>query len=255
MNKRLAVSVKRLVKTIKLSVKCYPLNANNGFTLIEVLMAAAIMGIIGLTILTTFAGGFRVYERLQAYGGEQADALLVLEEIEQNIHNAFPHSSLTFEGNSRSIAIPNVFEVIETVGEEDKVVTSPGRIVYLFDDGAKELKRGQQNYAQATADSPSGDDQLELAAYMDDIQFSYGTYNTEEDTYSWNDAYNKEDENPLIGVKVLLAYHNGSRAVELNRTVLLKSEHVEEAVEEAEDEDDEVGDPEVPEAPEGPEGA
>lgn len=85
--------------------------AKNGFTLIEVLVSASILGVIGLTILTTFGSGFHVYQRVQTYGGVQANVLLALEEIEQNLHNAIVLSTLKVEGDAKAIAIPIVFIV------------------------------------------------------------------------------------------------------------------------------------------------
>ena len=58
-----------------------------GFTLIELLVSTSILGIIGLTILATFGSGFQVYERVDNFGGAQAEILLALEEIERDLRN------------------------------------------------------------------------------------------------------------------------------------------------------------------------
>ena len=60
-----------------------------GFTLIELMVAASILGLIGLAVLTAFGSGFHVYERVQSYGGVQTDVLLVLEEMERDLRNTF----------------------------------------------------------------------------------------------------------------------------------------------------------------------
>src|SRR3990167_7818362 len=89
------------------------LNPEQGFTLIELMVAASILGLIGLAILTTFGSGFSVYERVQAYGGTQADALLALEEIERDVRNIFQMPTIPVEGGSDRVAFPAIIETVE----------------------------------------------------------------------------------------------------------------------------------------------
>jgi len=128
--------------------------SDEGFTLIELMVAASIIGLIGLTILTTFGSGFYVYERVQSFGGVQADVLLSLEEMEKNLRNLFPSSTIGFEGDAQSIAFPTIVETIETVDAEEVVTSSVGKISYYLDDvdgDTRALMSKQQDYSQAVA--------------------------------------------------------------------------------------------------------
>ena len=73
------------------------LYASNAFTLIELMVSSTILVLIGAAVLTTFASGLHVYERVQSYGGVQADVLLALEQMEHDIANTFMLSEVPFE--------------------------------------------------------------------------------------------------------------------------------------------------------------
>ena len=199
-------------------------NKKQGFTLIELLVATSIMGIIGLTILTTFGSGFHVYERVQTFGGAQADVLLALEEIEKNLRNVFPMSTIAFVGDAQSITFPAVIEKLETIGDEEKVLLSIGKISYSFDSETKEFIRSEQDYSQAVAGSEGNAAQRNILGLIEDIKFSYYSHNKEEEAFSWKDSWSAEEENTLAGVKIELAYQRNSRNIELTRTVFIPTD-------------------------------
>lgn len=201
-----------------------PLSPEKAFTLIELLVAASILGLIGLAILTTFGSGFRVYERLQSFGGVQADALLSLEEMEKNLRNIFPFSGIGFEGDAQGMAFPKVIDTLETVGDEEGVVSSVGRILYYLDeagDGTKALMSRQQDYPQAVAEPNTEGDQGNTLAVVEDMKLSYYFFDEEAGGYGWKDSWIAEDGALPAGVKVELTFRDGSRDVRLTRTVLI----------------------------------
>ena len=55
-----------------------------GFTLVELIIASAILSIIGLTIVSTFSGGLNVYYRMRGYSTVKADVLLAMEKMEKD---------------------------------------------------------------------------------------------------------------------------------------------------------------------------
>jgi len=225
----------------------YTLHPKQGFTLIEILVATSILGIIGLIILTTFASGLKVYERVQTFGGAQADILLALEEIEQNLRNVFPMSSIAFVGGTQSISFPTMVTKFEMMDGEEKVLSSIGKISYSFDSVNKELVRLEQDYSQAVAEGGGSENQTYMAGFIEDIKFSFYSYNDENETYGWKNSWGAEEKNILLGVKIELAYQRESQNIKLTRTVFLptnlgiENEIVEEGEEEGEGEGEEQG--------------
>lgn len=220
-NKRTVVSVQRIVDRKKLFPIRYPLSANQAFTLIELMIAASLIGLIGLAILVTFAGGFRVYDRVQSYGATQAEVFLSLEEMEKNLRNTFPLSTIGFEGGSQRIAFPAVIETLKTVEDEQFAVPSVGKFVYYLDDGDEEtktLKSEQQNYSQAGGQVTTSGEEQTLAS-VKDVKFSYYSLDEAGQKNIWKDAWSKEEEDLPKAVKIELTFNDGSRDVVLVRAV------------------------------------
>jgi prepilin-type N-terminal cleavage/methylation domain-containing protein len=244
-----ARSVKRIANRENLFADPHTLSAEKGFTLIELLVATSILGIIGLTILTTFASGFHVFERVQAFGGAQADVFLAFEEMEKDLKNLFPLSSIAFEGDAQSVAFPAVIETSELIDGEESVVSSVGKVSYFtdqatyFNDAEKGLTRAAQGYAQAIAETEAQDDQKITLAPVESLLFEYYTYNEETKEYGWQGSWSGKDENLLSGVKIAITYKDGDRDVEAERTVWIPA--VQKIFEIKQEEEDEEGEDDV----------
>ena len=223
----LAFSEQRLAGRKALCANRYRLFAKEGFTLIEILVATSILGVIGLTILTTFGSGLHVYERVQAFGGSQAEVLLALEEMERDIKNVFPMSTVAFEGDSHRIAFPAVIETLKIIDGKESVVPSVGRISYYIDeaiymdDVEKSLMRVQQNYSLAVAGGDAQEGQGETLALIEDLAFEYYYYDEEAKTYGWQNSWSGEEETLLSGVKIEMTYKDSDQDIVIERIVVI----------------------------------
>jgi prepilin-type N-terminal cleavage/methylation domain-containing protein len=222
-SERKACSEQRLIDRKKLTANRYLLTSQKGFTLIEVLVAASILGVIGLTILTTFASGFNVYQRVQSYGGVQANVLLALEGFERDLRNSFPLSTIPIEGESQAINFPAIVQTLETNEGEERVISSIGKISYYFDDATDSLMKSQQEYSQAVSQMQAGEIEGEALAIVDGISISYFSFDEEEKSYNWAESWADEETSTLIGIKIGVNYRDGNRDIELVRTVFLTS--------------------------------
>ena len=197
----------------------------SGFTLIELMVAASIMGLIGLAILTTFGSGFSVYERVQAYGGTQADALLALEEFERDVRNIFPMPTIPVEAEADRIAFPAVIETYEEEEEGDtQLHSSIGKISYFLEGmgvEGKVLKKSTQNYSGAVAGSTDSADTGETLVTVNNLAFRYYSYNPEEGKYHWGDTWSEDEGSSLKGVEVTLTYQDLNREKQFVRAVLI----------------------------------
>jgi prepilin-type N-terminal cleavage/methylation domain-containing protein len=209
---------------------------NKAFTLIELMVAASIVGLIGLAVLTVFAGGLRVYERVQSYGAARADVFFALEEMEKDLRNIFPLSAIGFEGSSKKISFPAVIETLETLDDEQSVVPSVGKAVYYLEDTgaeAKLLKSEKQDYSRAAAPESAGA-RGQVLASVKDIEFSYYSFDEGSKAVIWKGSWSKGEGTFPKAVKVEVTFHDGSRDVRQIRTVWVPT--VREAVEDAQGE-------------------
>ncbi|MBN1869287.1 MAG: prepilin-type N-terminal cleavage/methylation domain-containing protein [Candidatus Omnitrophica bacterium] len=208
------------------SAKRYPLNAVSGFTLIELMVSASILGLIGLAVLTTFASGFHVFERVQTYGGLQTDALLALEEMERDLSNAFPFSTVEFKGEAQSIAFASIIEVTEKEEDGETVVPSIGKTLYYVKDGnEKMLMRGQRNYSQAESESGPGEDKDIPLVSVKDLKFSYSSFDGETEETNWKESWLQEEVFPAA-VRIALTFEDQGRDMEMVRTVFIPAVRV-----------------------------
>jgi prepilin-type N-terminal cleavage/methylation domain-containing protein len=236
-------SVQRIADSEELTANRYSLSAEKGFTLIEFMISASILGLIGLAILTTFGSGFSVYERVQAYGGAQAEALLALEELERDVRNMIPVSTIPVEAEADRIAFPVVIETYEEVeGEDAQLHASIGKVVYFLEGMGSEgkvLKKSTLNYSDALSGDTGSEDTDETLVSVNNLAFRYYSYNSDEKKYHWDGVWSDSAGNVLKGVEVTLTYQDLNREVQLVRAVLIPAASGNDA--QAEDEGAEEG--------------
>lgn len=204
--------------------------------------SASILGLIGLAILTTFASGFHVYERVQSFGGLQADVLLSLEEMERDLSNTFPFLGIGVNGEAREITFPAMIEAIELVEGEETAVLSVGRVSYYLDSEGeqKTLVRNAEDYSGAGSDDKSGEGQSRSLTYVKDLTLSYYFFDEENQEYVWKESWSEEEGLPEA-VKIELTYEDRGRDIALLRTVFVPAVRVVDNAEESEEGEEDSG--------------
>ena len=86
------------------------------FSLLELLVVCAIIGVIGSAIAVTLAVGLRVWERAQALGGAQTTTLVGLEIMGRDLQNTFPLYAVGMEGTSESVTFPGLVSQSDSTG-------------------------------------------------------------------------------------------------------------------------------------------
>lgn len=188
--------------------------------MVELLVTAAILGIISMAVISTFAAGLKVYEKVRDYSLERVDALLALEKIERDILNLVNFSGIDFVGEKEKIT----FAGMTKEGE-------PGRINYYVKGGMRGmLIREEQGYARAISKTSRKKGETKELAALRDIDFEYYYYDEDTEEYLWKDGWkiNEEEKEGLeksewipIGVRVKIRFKEGKRYVTLTRSVLI----------------------------------
>jgi len=241
---------------------------SKGFTLIELTVAAAVLAMIALAIVATFASGLRVYYRLRDFGGARADALISLEKMEREIRNLYDVTEVPFRGEAKKLSFCGA------------VGSGVGSICYYMDSGSKMLARREQGYPYAILKPLSDKGTVTKLAPIEKLEFSYYDYDYELKIYEWLDHWPKKEpeeeedaelglqkkiptaeEKMLLretrrktklvplGVKVKMSYNDNGNIVEAARTAFIPmvlSAHTARLAEEAakEKEKTEVGETE-----------
>jgi len=191
--------------------------SDKGFTLIELLVTTSILGMIAIAIFATFVSGLNVYNRMETYGGVQADVLLSLEKMERDLRNVFSFKKIGFVGNTKKITFPGLIKEIDSEGNQSLFV---GKISYYFDETAGTLVKEKQDYPQSLSEEGMGESNFKILAFIENINFNYYYFNQETQTYNWKNSWDTGDGIPR-GVKIEVTFKNDKRDVKLARTVFI----------------------------------
>lgn len=204
----------RIIKKIK-----------KGFTLIELLLAASIMSMIALAVLSTFGAGLRAFERVQSFGGFRADVLLFLEGFERDARNVFAFSPIKFQGDSQGMS----FAAVGTKLDEDgNAFTVLEKRSYAFDSSQKALVEREEDFAPAVSSVTGGGVRTQQVAPIKTVTFEYYSYRKkiedgeEKIESGWQETWTDEETVPR-GVRVQLTFDEGGKEVSLARTVFIPS--------------------------------
>ncbi|MBI5416251.1 MAG: type II secretion system protein [Candidatus Omnitrophica bacterium] len=194
-----------------------------GFTVIELLVAASIMGVVGLAVLSTFGAGLRAFDRVQAFGGPQADVLIFLDQFEHDLRNTLKTSGIKFTGTAQKVS----FAVLGSkLDEDDNELAYLGEKSYYFDSAQGAVVSEQRDYAQAVSPSESRDVATARVAQVTGLKFKYYFYKERIENeqkkyeYGWKDTW-YDEKNPPKGVSVELTFRNGEQETSWRRTVFI----------------------------------
>ena len=213
----------------KLSPIPYPLSPKKAFTIIELLLAASIMSMISLAVLSTFGAGLQTFERVQSFGGFQADVLVFLEGLERDVRNTFAFSPIKFQGDSQGMSFAAVGTKLDEEGNEFTVLEERS---YDFDSSQKVLISKEEDFAPTVSSATSsfvGESvRTQRITPIKTVEFQYYSYSKvikdgeEKIESGWQGPWTDEENIPR-GIKIILTFDDGGEEVSLARTVFIPS--------------------------------
>jgi prepilin-type N-terminal cleavage/methylation domain-containing protein len=105
-----------------------------GYTLVELLVAIALLALIGVAIVGAFAGGLRVWERARVEVREAAPAA-ACAQIRRDLANACLSRGAAFEGGPQAVVFAS------RAATADPRVMTMCRLEYAFDPAGGRLRR------------------------------------------------------------------------------------------------------------------
>jgi len=186
-----------------------------GFTLLELLITASLITLMGLAIYSTFARGVMVWER----GGKtdiiEQEAKFSLEKMAKELRNSFKFSRIEFRGTKDEISFPtyvNTADIAQTPKWEI------GRINYFYDSSKKSFFCREASYIDLFQDDlPKA---REIVSQVNDLEISYYFFDAIGKTYKWKDSWSDKKDFPL-GVRISLTVGSGEDEKEFIKTVYL----------------------------------
>lgn len=173
-----------------------------GFTLIEVVIVAAMSAVVALAIYSTLSNGLRIWKRINT-GMPREDTAIFFDKLGSDVRNAFICARSAFSGGRDMMKIPT------RVAAPWLRAKTAGTVSYVYDAGAKTLYRSRQNYSQLYLEN----DGLRVASVtnVDAVEFRYYSFDAEKKEYGWVSEWHK-DTLPLA-VRVELTLHGQTQPV------------------------------------------
>lgn len=164
--------------------------APRAFTLVELLIAAAISGLVIIGIYSVLQSGIFSYGRIQSSGDVYQEAAVIFKRIESDLKNSY----IYLQNDSRFTAGPNsldFFSLIERF-ENGKNYIYPARIKYDLVDNV--LKRICYLGMDATQADPKAAQEEAFSKVREiSFQFAYLAQNSSK-PYEWQDLWPQEAE-------------------------------------------------------------
>lgn len=154
----------------------------SGFTLVEMLLAVGLMGVVGISLLATLNNGTFLWEKItHELAAENVD--MFFDKISSDLRNSFLLEQVPFEGKADEVGCPVVFSPAETS-------QGIGRAVYSFDRYQKTLSREQFDFSGIRQGRPVS--QRILVRNVKNALFSYYYYDPESEDYGWVSSWPDE---------------------------------------------------------------
>ena len=121
------------------------------FTLVEVLLVASLMAMVGVAIFQSFANGLKLWSRAERLNRE-AQVAIFFEKMAEDLRSAATISSISFKGMGSQVSFATV---VMTKADQrssrasEGFIDQLGAVEYRFDPGEHTIFRRQANYAQA----------------------------------------------------------------------------------------------------------
>jgi prepilin-type N-terminal cleavage/methylation domain-containing protein len=128
----------------------HPSALSSAFSLIELLIVTAILGVVIGVLGACIAGGLRVWDTARAFQNAEAGAVLGLEVLERDLMNAVPLYAVPFNGNAAGIEMAG--PMADAEGR-----TRLGTIRYRYDRSAGRLLRAAWAFPGEPPDENRGE--------------------------------------------------------------------------------------------------
>lgn len=199
---------------------CEPLTCRRGtgrgFTLIEILVVTAIVGLVVAAVAACISAGLRVWESAQTMNNVERESHFALETIKKDLMNSFPFYGLPFDGAADKAGFPGAVRVNAGMagggGLEEKI----GRIEYGLDGEKKAFLRKEQVFPLTARQEVS---QTVVAEGVVKLRFQYMDL-PGQGSGAWLDRWTDPTNHPAaVRVELFLAGTRGQ--IKTERVIVL----------------------------------
>ena len=159
----------------------------SGFTLVELLVVTAILGVAVAAVAATLAGGIRAWDTARTFSAVELRSLAGLRIFQKDLMNAFPFYAVNFAGSPDRMSFASLVNVASGMDQPGRRI---GTVTYGFDPGRAALIRRQQPFPGA---GPATEQPEEIVGGLQHARFFYAAADSQAEQEwqeNWTDATN-----------------------------------------------------------------
>jgi prepilin-type N-terminal cleavage/methylation domain-containing protein len=179
-----------------------------GFSLVEMLVVTAMLGVISLAIFSTFNNGFKIWQKINKPLLEE-DLGIFFDKLSQDLSNCLKSSSLPFSGDQNNLGVPVL------VNSPRLKVRSLGLVTYSYDHQSGILYRQQKDYSQLY--NRQEDTPVPLLKNLQFFKFEYYYYDKNKKENLWREEW--PGAGIPLAVRVGLSLNDSSGTDKIIRTI------------------------------------
>jgi prepilin-type N-terminal cleavage/methylation domain-containing protein len=183
-------------------------NNSCGFTLVEMLIVAAMVSIVSLTMYAVFNNGLKIWQRVNSQIPESEVAIL-FDKLSLDLKNNTGFKGINFTGGRDKLAFATI---VNSPALKKRTV---GEVAYVYDSGSGTLTRVQKDFSQIY--SKEEGTLTQSLANIESLRFQYYFYDKQNKVYLWLDEWSKKGI-PLA-VRLELGFNNGKETESFTKTV------------------------------------
>lgn len=181
-----------------------------GFTLIEVLLAASLASVVGIAVYANLASGINMMRRVVETSPEE-DLAIFFEKFERELQNSFHYKEIQFKGDPETFSFASRIISDPLLGGDEGI----GRIAYYFNSSEKGIGRLEQNIHEVF-DEREGSERTVLRD-VSDLMFEYLGYDDTRSAYVWAEVWDPVERKgalpTAIKIKFIRKTETGSSVV------------------------------------------
>jgi prepilin-type N-terminal cleavage/methylation domain-containing protein len=188
--------------------------ARPGFTLVELLVVVAILGVAVTVVAAALAGGIRAWDAARTFNTVELASLTGLRVLHRDLMNSLPFYAVNFAGTSAQMSFAALINDAPGTPETQRRI---GSVVYGFDPRRGVLFRRQRAFPSSASPSERSE---EIAGGLRDAGFLYAPAPEGDEEPEWHDTWTDTTNYPGA-VRIKLAFAGEDGDVTMTRTVAL----------------------------------
>ena len=190
------------------------MNKKKGFTLLEILMAVALIAVVSLAMYSNFSSGIGMMRRIARPISEE-DLSIFFEKLTREIQNSFRYTDIPVSGEKEKLIFPTTIQTKPELGSDQGI----GRVTYFYNASLRSIDRQQENLNQIFKEEKVKTSST--LSHVSALNFQYYGYIPSESKYEWKEEWNsiKEEKRIPIAVKIELQYDDEGKKRVFERTI------------------------------------